>query len=71
METLKKAHKQWSLCAFGEDCDLTSRVSWTNFEPVYKRFIGNSRDYIYIKHSKLTGVGVHWRTITLIRNISN
>ena len=26
MEICKKAHKQWSLCAFGGDFDLTSRA---------------------------------------------
>lgn len=26
MKICKKAHKQWSLCAFGEDFDLTSRA---------------------------------------------
>jgi hypothetical protein len=29
---LKKAHKQWSLCAFGEDFDLIRRVDWTIVE---------------------------------------
>jgi hypothetical protein len=42
MKTLKKAHKQWSLCALCEDFDLIRRGGWTIVEPIYKEFTGNS-----------------------------
>ena len=31
----------------------SGRADWTNIEPAYKRFIGNSRAYVYIKRLKL------------------
>ena len=55
MEICKKADKQWSLCAFGEDVDLTSRVTW-NVEPAARRFSENKGLEYSIKNNVLVPI---------------